>query len=268
MKTKIIVVIGVLFVLLVSLVIISARRNQDFFSTFCESIGYNAIIGVQSGDIYDVLARDLFDCKEVREFLETESLILSLLNGDIDIALVGSGYAKQIQNSNIYTNLEYIDVPKDIFIRDAARVFHTEELRDKYNEWLKINISNGNLEKINERWRMKGLPEQKDIPTFHFNGNNGVLVVCDAGNYPPEIYLDANNNPAGLNVEIISLFAQFLGMVPEYFLIPYEDIIDAVKSGKADMSSCTIAITEERQKELILGEPSIFTQAVAIVKKM
>ncbi len=81
------------------------------------------------------------------------------------------------------------------------------------------------------------------------------------------VYYDANNQPVGYDVEMVSRFAIHMGMVPEFTMMAYEAIGPYVTSGKADMSSAALTITDEREDGMIFGEPSVITQAVLVVPK-
>jgi len=235
--------------------------------TYADYINTGKRIAVQAGDVYGKIAQDIFKAKDAPEYLTVADMLESLRMGKIDAALLSHSYIRQLVDSGSYPNVDYLWVPEDVYVNKAGPVFYTTGLRDKYNEWFRGIAANGTWDKILDRWIGAPLPAQKDIPKFKFTGENGTLRVCDTGNYPPLIYFDANNEPAGFDVEMISLFAQHMGMKPEFTMMAYEAIGPYVVSGKADMSSATLTITDERKKGMIFGEPSVITQAVLIVPK-
>jgi polar amino acid transport system substrate-binding protein len=224
-------------------------------------------IAVQAGDIYGDIARDVLKAKESPEFSSVADMLESLRMGKVDAALLSGSYVNQLKESGAYPDVDYLMVPEDVYVNKAAPIFHTAKLRDQYNEWFKGIAADGTWQEIVDRWLGGSLPSQEDIPQFKLTGENGTLRMCDTGNYPPLIYFDANNKPAGFDVDMMSRFALHMGMNLNIEMMNYDAIIPYVISGKADMSACTVTVTDERGEGVIFGEPSVITPAVLIVPK-
>jgi polar amino acid transport system substrate-binding protein len=222
-------------------------------------------IAVEAGDIYGDLSRDFFKAR-TQEHSSVDNMISALRNNYIDAILISDSFIRQLQGSDMYDEFRYIQVPEYVYINKAAHIFHTAELRDKYNEWFAGIVEDGTFEEILDRWLSGGLPAFSDIPVFNLTGENGTLRVCDTGNYPPLSYYD-NNVLVGLDMEMTQRFAQYLGMDLDVIILDYEEIEDYVLSGRVDMSAATKAVTEERMETIIFGEPCLITEAVLIVKK-
>ncbi|MCL1857732.1 MAG: ABC transporter permease subunit [Oscillospiraceae bacterium] len=235
--------------------------------TYEDFIDSGKDIAVQSGEVFNIVAKDLFKAGEVPEYSEMAGLLEALRMGRADAVMTDGSYVKQLEDSGQFPEFDYLWIAEDFFVNKSAPVFHTSELRDKYNEWFAGIKADGTFDEIENRWIGVSLPAQEDIPKFEFTGENGILQVCDTGNYPPFTYFDANNEPTGFDVEIISLFAQHIGMKPEFTMMPYAAIIPYIISGKSDMSACQFTITEERGGSVLFGAPTIVTQAVLIVPK-
>ena len=243
------------------------ETTQTGSRTYADYIDAGMRITAQAGDVYPGVALDFFKAKEVLEYSTVPDMLEALQTGRVDAALLSDGYVKRLIHDGEYPDFEYLWVPKDVYVNEAGPVFHTTELRDKYNEWFSGIAADGTWQKIVDRWIGVPLPEIKDIPQFEFTGENGILRVVDTGNYPPLIYFDENGEPAGFDVEIVSLFARHMGMKPEFTMMPYEETFEFVRSGQADMSACTYTITDEREEYRIFGYPSVITQAVLVVPK-
>ncbi|MCL1789473.1 MAG: transporter substrate-binding domain-containing protein [Oscillospiraceae bacterium] len=234
---------------------------------YSDYIGNNTRIAVESGDAFGIVARNVFKSDNVQELPTVEDMLEALLSGEVDAALLSDGSSRFIMDSGNYPDFEYLTIPEEVYINRAAPVFHTEELRDKYNEWFTEIAADGTWQEITDRWIGVPLPKQEEIPQFEFTGENGVLKMCDTGSYAPLTYFDDNGNLTGFNVDMMSRFAQYMGMTLEIEVIPYEDVAEYVASGAAEMSACTLALTDERADSMIFGKPSTITQAVLIVKK-
>ena len=235
--------------------------------SYSDYINTGKRIAVQAGDVYGNVANYLFKAKAAPEYTTIADMLEALRMGRVDAALLSHGYIRQLTDSGMYPDFDYLWVPKDVYIDQAAPIFHSEELRDTYNNWFRGIVADGTWQEIVDRWIGVPLPAQKDIPQFNLTGTNGTLKMCDTGNYPPLIYLDANGDSVGFDIDIMSRFAQHMGMKLDLTLMAYEAIVPYVISGKADMSACTLTVTDEREEGIIFGDPSVVTQAVLIVPK-
>jgi polar amino acid transport system substrate-binding protein len=235
-----------------------ARTYKDFIDS-------GKRIAVESGDIYGDLSRNFFMAR-TQEHSSTENMIDALRMGYVDAILISNGFVRQLQKSGLYDDFRYIEVPEYVFINRAAHIFHTEELRDKYNEWFAGIVEDGTFEEILNRWLGGELPAFDDIPTFELTGENGTLRVCDTGNYPPLSYYD-EGVLVGFDMEMAQRFAKYLGMDLNVSIVEYDEIQDYITSGRFDMSAATKAVTDERMETIIFGEPSVITEAVLIIKK-
>jgi len=243
------------------------RPNKQSTKTYADYIGSNIRIGVEAGDAYGELARNVFKAKDVTEYAKVADMVENLQQGKVDAILLSDGFSRQLKESGKYPDFEYLVVPEDVYINRAGPVFHTEKLRDQYNEWFSGVVADGTWQEVVNRWIGVPLPKEYDIPRFEFTGKNGTLKLCDTGNYPPLTYYDSQRNLVGFNMDMVSRFAIYMDMKIELATMEYHEIIPYVTSGKADMSACTLAITEDRQNGVIIGEPSTITQAVLIVVK-
>ncbi|MCL2062963.1 MAG: ABC transporter permease subunit [Candidatus Cloacimonetes bacterium] len=235
--------------------------------TYIDFVDTGKRFGVEAGDVYGDLARDFFVARSVKENINIADLLDPLKRKRIDAILVGSDYLTQLLDSGIYNEFEYLWLPESVFVKKSSFIFHSESLRDQYNEWFQGIKSDGTFQTILDRWLGGSLPNHSDIPVFEFSDENGILRIADTGNYPPLSYLDAQGNLIGFGAELASHFAQHLGMKPEFSLMPYENIISNVVSERNDMSSATMSISDSRNNELFFGDPSNITRAVLIVPR-
>jgi len=209
----------------------------------------------------------VFGTNEVAEYSTTADMLVNLQMGNVDALLLSDGFSTQLRNSGQYPDLEYFVIPQEVYVNRAGPVFHTQTLCDQYNEWFAGIKEDGTWQQIVNRWIGVPLPKEEDIPQFELTGKKGTLKMCDTGTYPPLTYYNDNGKLVGFNMDMMSRFAIHMGMKIEMATMDYHEIIPYVTSGKADMSACTLAITEDRQYDVIFGEPSAITQAVLIVRK-
>ncbi len=239
-------------------------EGTDTYSGYIDS---GKIFAAQIGDVYGAVANDIFKAKDVLEFTLAPDMLEAVRMGKADAAILDDAYVRQIQDSGLYSDMDYIPVPKEVFVNMASNVFNTEELRNQFNEWFKTIQEDGTFDEIYNRWIGVSLPDEKDIPRFELTGENGTLKVCNTGNFPPFSYSDSNNIPVGFDEEIVYRFAEHLGMDIEYSMMAYDAIIPYVNSGKADMSACSFTVTDDRSDSVIFGEPYMKAKAVLVVNK-
>ena len=253
---------GVIFALGSTETCAGQRSYEDF-------VGKGLHFGVEAGDIYADVARDIFSAGQVSEFTNTVDKLAALSMGRLDGVLMGEMYVRHLQDTGIYPQFEYIWLPEDVHIRYAGHVFHTSELRGTFNEWFETAaVPEGIWEEVTDRWLRGSLPAEEDVPRFNLTGENGVLRVPDTGNYPPMSYLDSRGDVIGFNVDLISRFAEYLGKSLDITLMAYDGIIPFVLSGRADMSAVTMTISDERGESVLFSHPTVITQTVLIVNRL
>lgn len=227
------------------------------------------VFGVQAGDVMRDVAVDFFhaDNKSILEYSSVSDALAALNLGKVNAVLLASGYLGPLKASNSYPGFEYIIMPEDVYINEAGPIFHEEELRDKYNNWLEEQKANGTWQEICDFWMGGALPEQKDIPLLELTGENGTIIMADTANYPPLSYIGENGEVIGMDVDIMSRFAQSLGMGVDIRIMSYDAIAPFIVSGKGDMSCATLTITDERQQGMLFGAPTVVTHGVLVVNK-
>lgn len=82
----------------------------------------------------------------------------------------------------------------------------------------------------------------------------GDFVFASSGLYPPFNYSD-NNKLVGFDVEIGTAIAEELGMNPKPVTNPWQTIIAALQAEKFDAIIGSMAITDERLKEVNFTDP-------------
>ena len=84
--------------------------------------------------------------------------------------------------------------------------------------------------------------------------------------YPPFEMTDTDGNPAGISVDIVKAFGEYLGRPVEIENIAWDGLIPSLKTGKVDMVLSSMTITEERKESVDFSDPyckSFLTMLIA-----
>jgi ABC-type amino acid transport substrate-binding protein len=84
------------------------------------------------------------------------------------------------------------------------------------------------------------------------------LVVVTAGESAPFSIVDESGNFSGFDVELIKLIAKHMGRDVQFKRLPFDKVLDAVRTKDADVAIGGISITKEREA-LVTFSPSYHT---------
>ena len=90
------------------------------------------------------------------------------------------------------------------------------------------------------------------------------IVVATSPDYPPFESLE-NNEIVGIEVDIMDLIAQDLGMTVKYEQMDFDSVIPGVQAGKFDVGMSGITITEDRQKNCDFTDPYFLASQAIVV---
>jgi len=97
--------------------------------------------------------------------------------------------------------------------------------------------------------------------------SRGRIMVGVLTDYPPFGGTDANQNPAGYDVDVANLLAKELGVELQLVPVTGPNRIPFLLTNKVDMLVATFGITEERSKQVLFSNPySAFTTYILAPK--
>jgi ABC-type amino acid transport substrate-binding protein len=106
-----------------------------------------------------------------------------------------------------------------------------------------------------------------DTPVMDRVLNNKVLVVGTSGNMPPMTYKLQSGDVAGLDMELAQLMASGLGVKLKVVVMPFPDLVDAVKSGKVDVAISNITATLARNRHVAFSTPYLISGKCVVTKQ-
>jgi ABC-type amino acid transport substrate-binding protein len=92
-------------------------------------------------------------------------------------------------------------------------------------------------------------------PTLDRVIKNNVLKVAMSGDQPPFNVMSRNKKLIGYDVELANYFANTMQVKLEIVQMPFGEIVEAVKTGKADLAISGMAITSRRTQDLTFVGP-------------
>lgn len=93
----------------------------------------------------------------------------------------------------------------------------------------------------------------------------GKLVIGTSPDFPPFESLDEKGNVVGIEIEILELICQELGVTLEIKQMDFESVLPGVQSGKFDVGVSGISVTPAREKNTLFTIPyCLAAQAIVV----
>lgn len=140
-----------------------------------------------------------------------------------------------------------------------------DSLREKFNAFLAEIKSNGKLDEIIKRWstnridtiHIPDIPQPEGIP----------LEVGTTGSNLPFSTIRANDW-AGIEVEILKYFGQYIGRPVHFNDYNFSSLIAALNTNKIDVAVYSMFITEERSKQVDFSDSYYFSVTVFVGRNL
>ncbi|MDR0914482.1 MAG: transporter substrate-binding domain-containing protein [Oscillospiraceae bacterium] len=243
-------------------------QNAQQPNDYTAYIGTNKTFGSAEGDVYGYINESVFKAAENFEFKSVEDGIIALKNGRIDVYAADYIDLFLPKYYNNEDDIEFIEVPLDVFSSELAPMFATEEMRNRFNVFLTQIKNSGKLDEMYDFWfERDGLPEESEIPKIDLPNSGGTIrATIDSGN-ASQGYLTSTGEFAGYSVELTERFAQSVGMQVEWIDCDMLTALTYLQSGKSDMFSGMSTKTESRMEQMIYADTVVYDKATFIVRK-
>lgn len=207
-------------------------------------------VSVISGSLQDLVISDYIPKPEVLRLSSPAELIASVANGKADYCLMDS-------SSFIGAGAEDKGLrplfSSDIVAGGVGMAFQRDNqaLHDEINTYLARIRQDGRWKEIVDRWTT-GDVSQVLMPRIDMDPAGEKLVVGIMNNFPFSFI--QNGQYAGLEIEMLEIFAAETGRQMVFEMIDFSGMIAAVSTGKIDIAACTMTITEERAKQVLFSD--------------
>ncbi len=233
----------------------SRRRLADF---------ENATLGIFSGSSFDALAKERFPNAQRQYYTLVPDMILAVEQGKIDGYITETTYVTAAiwEGAKIEAVSEIIDRTSAgyIFRKDSS----SDELREQVNAFIRKSKEDGTLAKLQEKWFGETEPKGK-LDYASLTGENGTLRLAVAPDLKPISYIK-DGEATGYEMELLVLFAKEYGYSLEMSYVTFDAILPGVTTGKYDIGTGAVTITEERAQSVSFSESHLTVDVVMVVR--
>lgn len=212
-------------------------------------------VAVVTGSTSDVLLSDtnnFANIKLIRYSTPTE-LIEAVMNDSADCGITDTVVLMTLEMEEHGLAIDF-NLPGGF---DVAVAFNPKdkELCGKFNDFLVQVKSDGTLDEMFERWCSKQVDtvHMVDMPELAELKGHPIEVATLADNPPFSFY--RNNRWTGLEVELMHRFSLFLGRPVHFSGYQFGEIVDVIRSHRADMAAANLFITPDRADKVLFSHP-------------
>lgn len=224
----------------------------------------NATLGIFSGSSFDALAKERFPNAQRQYYTLVPDMILAVEQGKIDGYITETTYV----TAAIWEGAE-IEAVKEIIDRTSAGfIFRKDdsarELREQLNTFIRAAKENGTIARLQEKWFAETEPTGK-LDFDALTGENGTLRLGVAPDLKPISYIK-DGEATGYEMELLLLFAKEYGYQLEVSYVTFDAILPGVTTGKYDIGTGAITITEERAQSVDFTDSHLTVDVVMVVE--
>ena len=224
----------------------------------------NATIGVMTGTVYDDFAKERFPNAKREYYNMISDMIVAVEQEKIDGYLSESTYV----TAAIWEGAKIQSIDEAIDHTQAAYIFQKSEqsaqLREQLNSFIHAAKENGTLDELAEKWFGKTEPAGK-LDFDALTGENGTIRIAVAPDLKPISYIK-DGELTGYEMEILLLFAKEYGYKLDMSYMTFDAILPGVTTGKYDIGTGAVTITEERAQSVDFSESHLTVDVVMVVK--
>lgn len=218
-------------------------------------------IAVLLGSAQDIYITENYPNAEIIRISDNSQLILSVVSGQSEVEIVSEAEAKAACSTN--SNLTILESGFSHSELGVAFNNENKELLSQFNSFLDT-FKTGSEYRAMMDMLVPGTsavtPVLKDVPS------KKTLIVGTTGTSVP-YSLIRDGRPQGIDINLISKFAEISGYNIRFSLMNFESLIPALVSKKIDIAINSIMITPERAKEVSFSHPYLEIPSSAIVLK-
>ncbi len=222
----------------------SAAENEIKYTKVSDFSG--AVVGSQTGTVFDNILNGAIADLQHKYYDDITGQILALRNGDVDAVGLDEPVARLVEAQNPDFEIFPDAVETDSY---GFALQKSGPLTSDFSKIIEEFEADGTLDRLKDKW-FSGENEKMHIDMEEYSGydtSGGVIRYIHDSTQSPMSYVDDNGASAGYEVEIVLMAAKKLNKEVEISQANFSALISAVSSGKADIASGSISITDERR---------------------
>lgn len=220
-------------------------------------------IGVFTGTVHDGYIARKYPKAQIFRYESTADMMLSVKSGKIDAAMFDLITAKLILKHNPELGLlsgDALTMPLGVGFNK-----NNPSLRNEFNSFLKEARLDGTYDTIHQRWFVEDA-EEAVMPAFKNPATGRKLVVGVSVDDLPYVAF-MKGDYVGFDIEMIRAFAQRQNYQLELITMEFPSLIAALASGKVEMISDGICISEERAQQIDFSDSYADFRTAVIANK-
>lgn len=222
-----------------------------------------ARFAAMSGGVYDKLLQEVIEDADDFSYYNSVPDVAAALKADrVDAGALDEPLAQLAVAKN-----EGLKIFEEPVIRDQYGYAFPKgsPLREQFNGVIAKFKEDGTIDALKEKWL--GADESiKVLTTQDWPGDKGTIRYYHDGTHEPMTYLGSGGEPLGLEIDLMLLIARELDMRVEMTTCEFASLIASLESGKADVVSGSMSITEERAKKVDFADTHYESAMVLLVR--
>ena len=225
----------------------------------CEDVRLGIVTGMAYESYYEMVTPRA----ELVYFNALTDILFSLQNGQIDGFIDDEPMARYTIARQPWLRMldEPVGEPVDTAFVFGETDFDLKAQRE-FNEFLSGIKSDGTLDSIFDLWY--GTDEEKQVLEYPTEGQNGTLKVCTYAESAPASFVQNGQN-VGFEMDMLVRFCREYGYSIEISSMDFSGLLNGVASGRYDVATGYISITEERKGSVNFSDPFLSTSAYMLV---
>ena len=217
-------------------------------------------VGVITGVVYEEALSKEFPQMDVMRISDEISLLQTLLTHRCDAVLFDAHTLKFHMQS-----ISGIRILKEPYMTaDVGAIFHKENeaLRDEFNVFVRQLKADGRYAQLYDKWIEHG--QTAHMSDIELPEEGDPLRIATTSSSAPLVFIK-DGKMAGLEVEILTLFAQYINRPIEWWDMDFSSVLPAIISKRCDVAVCSINYSEERAKAVIFSDMYFLCSSVVAV---
>ena len=219
-------------------------------------------VGVVIGSIQDMAISDMAPDADIMRITSNADMLAALESGKVDVA--GGESLTVLFNKEIASKVDAVE--SGLPSMPIGACFHKDNtgLKQEFDSFLTEIRADGTYQRIFDRWSSTDDLSSIAIPRQH--GTGRTLHVAIYPGMPPFSFI-SNGEPSGLELDILTEWANRRDWRLEFLAMEFSSQIPAVQTGKVDMAMGAISITEERQKQVLFSDGYLESHIMLLTRK-